>query len=251
MCRQLAYVGPPVTLASVVLDPPHSLLRQSYAPREQSHGVVNADGFGVGWYAPSVRSEPARYRTCSPIWSDLSFASFAPVVTTPALVASVRSASPPNPVEASGVAPFTSGPWLFAHNGAVEGYRSGPDGRYGVRPALTALVSQDRLAGLDGASDSELLFALTLDHFDSGDSPEVALTKTVAAVRDVAPARLNLMLCDGKSITATACGESLYVRQAEGQATVASEPLEDGAWEKLPDDSLVTASPASVKVSKL
>lgn len=251
MCRHLAYIGPPVTLASLVLDPPHSLLHQSYAPREQSHGVVNADGFGVGWYVPEVRSEPARYRNGSPIWSDTSFASFAPVVSTPALVASVRSASPPSPIESSGVAPFTSGRWLFTHNGAVEGYRTGPDGRLGLRRQLSALVSQDRLAGLDGAADSELLFALTLDHLDAGDSPEVALTETVRKVRDIGAARLNLILCDGESIAATACGESLYVEHAEGQVTVASEPLDGGAWESVPHESVVVARPAGVKVSKL
>ncbi len=33
MCRHLAYLGPPVPLAALLLDPPHSLLRQSWAPR--------------------------------------------------------------------------------------------------------------------------------------------------------------------------------------------------------------------------
>ncbi|PLW72317.1 class II glutamine amidotransferase, partial [Streptomyces sp. DJ] len=51
MCRHLAYLGPAVALREVVTDPPHSLLRQSWAPRRQRHGTVNADGFGVGWYA--------------------------------------------------------------------------------------------------------------------------------------------------------------------------------------------------------
>ena len=62
MCRHLAYLGPPVTLASLLYDPPHSLLRQSWAPRMQRHGTVNADGYGVGWYQPDVRPEPARVR---------------------------------------------------------------------------------------------------------------------------------------------------------------------------------------------
>jgi glutamine amidotransferase len=29
MCRHLAYLGPPVTLASLVLDPDHSIYEQS------------------------------------------------------------------------------------------------------------------------------------------------------------------------------------------------------------------------------
>ena len=51
MCRHVAYLGPPVPLRELLVDPPHSLLRQSWAPRRQLHGRMNADGFGVGWYA--------------------------------------------------------------------------------------------------------------------------------------------------------------------------------------------------------
>ena len=53
MCRHLAYLGPPVTLAALLLDPPHGLLHQSYAPADmRGGGTVNADGFGAGWYPP-------------------------------------------------------------------------------------------------------------------------------------------------------------------------------------------------------
>lgn len=251
MCRHLAYIGPPVTLASLVLEAPHSLLRQSYQPREQAHGVVNADGFGVGWYEPSIRAEPARYRQTAPIWADASFASFAPLVRSTAIVASVRSATPPNPVEASGVAPFTSGRWLFAHNGAVEGYRSRENGRQDVRTALSSLVTPTRLAGLDGSSDSELLFAFTLDRLDAGEDLSSALTQTVSAVLGLTSARLNLIASDGESAAATACGDTLYVHESAGAVTLASEPLDEGGWRRVPDGSLVVASPAGVEVSKL
>src|SRR5437763_14306615 len=118
MCRHLAYLGPPVTLEELVLTPEHSLLQQSYAPRFQRHGTVNADGFGVGWWQPDRRPEPARYRTARPMWTDRSFASLAGVVTASAVVAAVRSATPPSPAEESGCAPFTAGPRLFSPNGA-------------------------------------------------------------------------------------------------------------------------------------
>ena len=48
MCRHLAWLGRPRSLASLVLEPPSSLLVQSYAPRRQRYGTVNADGWGVG-----------------------------------------------------------------------------------------------------------------------------------------------------------------------------------------------------------
>ncbi|MFY9776611.1 MAG: class II glutamine amidotransferase, partial [Trebonia sp.] len=59
MCRHLAYVGPEVSLKSLLIDPPYGLYRQAWAPRMQRHGTVNADGFGIGWYA-SGDPVPAR-----------------------------------------------------------------------------------------------------------------------------------------------------------------------------------------------
>ena len=252
MCRLAAYVGSPVSLASVVLDPPHSLYHQSYAPKLQKRGRVNADGFGVGWYEPEVRPEPARYRSVTPIWADASFASFAPVVRTTALLASVRSATPPNPIEPSGVAPFTSGPWLFAHNGLVEGFRHGSDGREGVRTAMVDLISRSRLAGIDGASDSELIFAFVLDQLDAGATPAAALRSAVSKIRALAPACLNLILTDGTTLTATVSGESLFARSGDGSTTLASEPLsEETGWDRLDEGSLVEATADRVNVSRL
>ncbi|MDH5279095.1 MAG: class II glutamine amidotransferase, partial [Actinomycetota bacterium] len=69
MCRHLAYVGETRTLESLLVTPEHGLVRQSWQPRRQRYGTVNADGFGVGWYAPGVAG-PARYRRDTPIWGD-------------------------------------------------------------------------------------------------------------------------------------------------------------------------------------
>ena len=58
MCRHLAYLGPPRSVRELVVDPPHSLFRQSWEPERQRHGVVNADGFGIGWFAPGDPGRP-------------------------------------------------------------------------------------------------------------------------------------------------------------------------------------------------
>jgi len=55
MCRHLGYLGPPTDLGSLLLQPPHSLLRQSWVPADmRGGGTINADGFGVGWYEDAV-----------------------------------------------------------------------------------------------------------------------------------------------------------------------------------------------------
>ena len=44
--------GPaPRSLGDLLLEPEHGLLTQSYAPRRQRNGLMNADGWGVGFYA--------------------------------------------------------------------------------------------------------------------------------------------------------------------------------------------------------
>lgn len=249
MCRHLAYLGPPATLAEVVVDPPHSLFRQSWEPRLQSSGLVNADGFGVGWY-DSRRPEPARYRAARPIWADSNFASFAGVVTSGAVLATVRGATPPSPVEESSTPPFVAAQWLFSHNGSVEGFAGGAAAR--LRRGLT----DERASGIVGTSDSELLFALALHRLDAGMSLAEAIAATVHCVRDVAPGRLNLLATDGTKIVATRCGDSLFVRTAGGggapAVTVASEPVDsDDGWWEVPEGTLVDASPHGVECQSL
>jgi glutamine amidotransferase len=70
MCRLLGYVGPPCLLQTGLPAPAHSLVVQSYAPKEMTAGLLNADGFGVAWYG-SADPLPLAYRSLLPIWSDL------------------------------------------------------------------------------------------------------------------------------------------------------------------------------------
>ncbi len=244
MCRHLTRLGPPVTLQWLLLDPPHSLLRQSWAPRHQDVGRINADGFGVGWYDRARRGEPARYRTSRPMWADRSFASLAGLVASGAVMASVRAATPPSPVEEAGNAPFTAGHWLFSHNGTVHGFH---EPSTGLRVKLTRLVSERRAGGLEGCSDSEVLFALVLDRLDEGACLGDALADVTAVVLGLTSARLNLMVSDGQGLAATAWGSSLYTLEGTGLATggvlVSSEPCDDEpGWEPVADGSLVVAS---------
>src|SRR6202034_795098 len=78
MCRHLAYLGPTTSLRSLLIDPPHSLYRQAWAPRRQRHGTVNGDRFGGGRYADGD-PVPARYRRGGPMWGDPSLPDIARV----------------------------------------------------------------------------------------------------------------------------------------------------------------------------
>lgn len=233
MCRHLAYLGPPVPLATLVLDPPYGLHRQSFAPRMQAAGRINADGFGVGWYAEE-HPRPARYRRAQPIWTDASFASVAEVVASGCVLAAVRAATPGFPIEESATAPFTAQRWLFSHNGALADWED-------VEPPMA----------LEARVDSAALWALTLHRLRGGSPLGEALTATLVDVLEVTTGRLNLLLTDGESIAATAYGDTLFVRQQAG-IVLASEPFDDASgWREVPPGSLVTAGPDGVAVTPL
>lgn len=246
MCRLVAYLGPPVSLEAVLVDPPHSLYHQAYAPRDQVSGTVNADGFGVGWYDHARRAEPAVHKTARPMWADRSFQSFGGIVAAPALLAVVRGATAPAPVEDSGAQPFASGRWLFGHNGAVEGFRTG------VASQLRRRLSTERESQILSSSDSEVLFALVLDRLDAGADPATAVSEVVALVEGHAGGRLNLVLTDGHRLVATRSGDALSVRTDDSAVVVASEPFDDGtAWRPVPDRHLLDATARTLAIHSL
>ena len=245
MCRHLAYLGPSATLRSVLIDPPHGLYRQAWAPRRQRHGTVNADGFGVGWYAPGD-PVPARYRRPVPIWGDESFADVARVTSTTALLAAVRSATVGTDPGTAAAAPYAAGGWLFSHNGVLAGW---PESA----AALAATLPAGALLGLEARVDSALLWALVRQRLEAGQPAAAALARTVAAVRAAGlDGRFNFLLTDGRVIAATAAGDTLFWRRRDGAVVVASEPGDDEpGWAEVPGDSVLTATEGQVTVTPL
>ncbi|MER5447513.1 ergothioneine biosynthesis protein EgtC [Streptomyces sp. NPDC002764] len=246
MCRHLAYLGPQETLGALLVEPAHSLYRQSWAPRHQRYGTVNADGFGVGWYAEGD-PVPARYRRAGPIWADLSFADLARVVRGGALLAAVRDATLSGADAEAAAAPYTAGPWLFSHNGAVRGWPQS------LALLVERLPAVDVLS-LEARNDSALVWALVLARLRDGDDEGQALADTVLEVAEAAPgSRLNLLLTNGESITATTWGDTLWYLSRPGRGTVvASEPYDDNPhWQEVPDRTLLAASGTDVLLTPL
>ncbi|MFF6785289.1 ergothioneine biosynthesis protein EgtC [Streptomyces sp. NPDC012510] len=246
MCRHIAFLGPSSPLGRILVDPPHALLRQSWAPRRQRHGTVNADGFGVGWYAEGDPA-PARYRRAGPIWGDLSFADLARVVRTEALLAAVRDATVPGADNEAAAAPYAAGPWLFSHNGAVAGWPRS------LAPLAAGLPAVEVLS-MEARNDSALVWALVLNRLRAGDEEGQALADTVLEVSRAAPgSRLNLLLTNGDTIAATAWGDTLWYRAGPGRSTVvASEPYDDDPhWVEVPDRTLLAASRTDVLLTPL
>jgi glutamine amidotransferase len=246
VCRHLAYIGPPATLSSLVLEPSHGLLRQSYAPADmRAGGTINADGFGAGWY-PEPGAAAARYRSAAPIWSDTSFAALAAATCSGAVLAAVRSATVGMPVTETAAAPFAEGRWLFSHNGVVRGWP------HSVADLAAVLPVADLLT-LDAPTDAALLWALVRHRLRAGAGPAAVLADVVTAVAVAAPgSRLNLLLTDGTGIWGTAWDHALSVRTDAASALVASEPIDTTpTWTEVPDRHLVVARPGHCHVTAL
>ena len=233
MCRHLAYVGTPIAVSEPLLDASHALVRQAQNPQYQLSGDDNPDGFGVVWYEGGT-SHPGRYRTTMPMWLQPGLANAFVGVHARALVAAARLASPGIPIDVASNAPFVSGHWSFSLNGQIEGFTDG----IGVK--LRSGLSPQRHDGIEGATDSEVLFAMTLDRLDRGAPPAEALVDAIHAVEAITHGRLNCVLNDGHQVVATAVGNSLFARTG----WAASEPIDDHPeWVRIPDRSVVSLAP--------
>ncbi|HEY0559251.1 MAG TPA: ergothioneine biosynthesis protein EgtC [Frankiaceae bacterium] len=229
MCRHVGYLGEPIALGALVYEPASGLERQSWAPRLQEHGTVNADGFGVGWYVPG-RATPARYRRAVPLWADANLRSIAPTIASGCIVAAVRSATIGMPIEETATAPFQLGDVLFSHNGLVD-----PD----ALRHLLMLEGPDAVLP-DSPCDSAQVAALLGTRVHDGVPLLAAVASLVADIAAIAPtARLNLLAASGSELVATRWGDTLWNLATPTGVTLASEPLDDRpGWAEIPDRTL-------------
>lgn len=212
-------------VSSLVLDPPSGLLVQSYSPRRQQHGTINADGWGVGFFDQGVR----RWRSDKPLWGDASFASVAPALRSDCFVAAVRSATVGMPIEPSASAPFSDGSWLLSHNGIVD------------RAVLPASATAE--STVDSAVLAAHIFERGMD----------ALGSTVADVGARDPgARLNILAANGSVLLATTWGDTLFSLRRDDGIVLASEPYDDDpCWRDIPDRHLVEVADGTLTLTPL
>jgi glutamine amidotransferase len=210
----------------LLFDAPHALVRQARAPRFQTAGPDNPDGWGVAWGADPI----ARYRSAEPMWDDTGFAG---TEVASSVLAAARYASTGSPRDGRNSAPFVADEWSFSLNGYVAGFREG------FGDDLRSRLTPRRAQAIEGDTDSEVVFALILDQMDVGVPPGEALADVARLVRIESTGALNLLMTDGHRIFATVIGNSLFLRAGEG-LLVASEPLDDrGSWLEIDNGSLV------------
>lgn len=250
MCRLLGYLGFPVQLEKLISLPEHSLIIQSYQPREMTSGVVNADGFGLGWYHRDQDTLPYIYKNILPIWNDVNLPSLSRYVESGCVLAYVRSATPPNPVDYSNCQPFTQDRILFIHNGFIHNFRQSL-----YRP-IRNFLSDEIYQLITGTTDSEHIFALILNEFQNNFNTSLteALQQTLVFLTDLAKKyhvyfSANIILSDGKQLVASRYSNrhpapTLYWLNNNplypDGVFIASEPIFQGDWHSCSEGSIIT-----------
>ncbi|MBD1942394.1 ergothioneine biosynthesis protein EgtC [Coleofasciculus sp. FACHB-712] len=250
MCRILGYLGSPILLDCLLSKPEHSLIVQSYEPREMTSGVVSADGFGIGWYHAQKETDPFIYKNLLPIWGDTNVSNLSRYIESGCVLANVRSATTGQSVDLSNCQPFRSERLLFTHNGAIKNFRKT------LYKPIRSRLSDEIYQSVDGTTDSEHMFALFLNELASnpGMSLEKALYKTLMTLTELAdayhtPISANIIVTDGHRMVASRFAQgtnvpSLYWLRDDPifpeAVAIASEPLFTGNWIGFPEQSMIS-----------
>lgn len=244
MCRLFAYSGPPRDLAPFLLG--EGSLEALACEHNDGWGLATWDA-GVA----RVRKEPVAADAPKSGWRATVAATRAPLV-----LAHIRKGSTGR-VTIENTHPFSSGPWAFAHNGTIQGMDS-------ARAALLAEIEPSVRAGVRGATDSEVAFAMFLNRLLA--YPEGLRTRLEDALpalvyvarrlrRDLPgtveePTKTTFLAGNGDGILGTRWIRELFVYQGEDFAVVASEPVGpkvDG-WREVVDGATVVLQGGRVRV---
>jgi glutamine amidotransferase len=208
------HAAEPVGVAELLRDAPRSLRQLS---------TEHSDGWGV-----AIRHDAwtvHRSTACAALCPQ--FDAVVGTLQTRLLIAHVRKKTV-GPTSLANTHPFRRGDFVFAHNGTVA-----------VAP-LAARSSTARLAEIEGATDSESLFAFILTHIDEAGDVErgvAAAVRELHAIRDLGAA--SFLLSCGTRLYAHRLGRTLFTLARGTTTLVASEPLSAEPWVEIPERGLV------------
>lgn len=253
MCRLTAYLGYEISLAEFLLEPEHSLVKQSWAPKEMQEATINADGYGVAWLSNNI---PCLYKNVLPIWSDTNLESLGRSLNSPLWLANVRSATPGQGISETNTQPFTKENLIFTHNGCFKPFDKD------VKSRLLEYLSNDIKTEITGNSDSLYLFALLQQHLLKEENVSNAIINMMQDLKTVCgndvSALLNFIISDGVSLYACRhavnnTSPSLYYSLNQSCVKIASEPLNNtDDWISFSEDSLISFNTSGIiKISNL
>ena len=207
----------PVGVAELLRDAPRSLCKL-------------ATEHGDGWGVALMDLEWSIYRSTSSAATCAHYDEIVSALRARMLVAHIRKKTV-GETSIKNTHPFRRGNFVFAHNGTVK------------TDALVARSSQARLAEIEGATDSEKLFAFVLTHVDEAGDVARGVTAAVRELHAIAElGAATFLLSCGARIYAHRLGRTLFTHARTDATLVASEPLGPD-WTEVPERTVVVLEP--------
>lgn len=277
MCRFTFYQGRPIRIGSLITEPDHSLINQSFNALERDE-PLNGDGFGLGWYNHHISDEPATFKSVTPAWNNRNLLQLSRITESTCIMAHVRAATQGLQVAESNCHPFTYKQYAFMHNGDIGGFSK-------IRRKLLESLSDEAFNQIKGSTDSEHFFAVLQDELikrdtlDFHDQMSSSLMATIRKVMDLCTSMhvnehsyINAVLTNGHLAVAVRFttdqpeeADSLYLNigrkyvceegvcsmidpgENEKAVIISSEPLSnDPGWETIPVNSMVVVNEGRV-----
>ncbi len=213
MCRMLGYLGDPVLLDELIVQPDNSLIHQTTNARMLS--MLNLAGFGFAAWDDGMADAhlPLTFHSTQVAVLDPNLRGLARKLRVRSLVAHLRGV----PLDGSAVInqqslhPFSmpGSPLVLAHNGDLHQFGA-------MRFALAEYLKPEIARRVSALTDSAWLHALILSQFDDPAGPFTAdeifdaVQRALSIVRKVREregihhsSSVNLTLCDGRNLVAT------------------------------------------------
>ena len=213
MCRMLGYVGDPVLLDDLVMQPDNSLMHQVTNPQMLSE--PNLAGFGIaGWDDGMADAHlPLCFRSTNVATLDPNLRALARKLRVRALVAHVRGVSDDGSADVNqqNLHPFQfpGSPVVMAHNGDLANFEN-------MRFAMLEYLTPAARAAIRGNNDSAWLHALIVSQLEDPAGPVAvdemyrAAGRSLSILREIraregisTSSAVNLIISDGQSLLAT------------------------------------------------
>ncbi|MEQ8474455.1 MAG: class II glutamine amidotransferase [Marinoscillum sp.] len=277
MCRFTFYQGRPIRIGSLITEPDHSLINQSFNALERDE-PLNGDGFGLAWYNMSITPIPAFFKSVTPAWNNRNLLELSRITESTCIMAHVRAATQGLLVAETNCHPFGFRQYAFMHNGDIGGFHH-------IRRKIVQSLSDDAFESLKGSTDSEHFFCMLQDELqrrdglDPHDQMSSALMATIKKIMKIIEeagvedhSYMNMVLTNGELAVAVRFttdlpkhADSLYLNigrkyvcedgvcsmidpgDREKAVIISSEPLSsDPGWESIPVNSMVVVKDGRV-----
>lgn len=249
MCRFVAFSGQKnVDVSPLLLKVKNSLLQQS---KSDESGRPNPDGWGLA-YQDNARLRIVK--SAAPAYRDEKFIREAQNINSRLVFAHVRRRSH-GIVHVTNSHPFTSGKWMFMHNGAIPNLK-----RFKVR--LRKRLPKEIILETTGTTDSEFLFKYFLLLLEKKADCDVTSALNIIyniiheILEIVDPSELeqlalNFLLTNCEYIIGYRRHRSLYYCHSNGGTIISSEPLGiEASWNEVPENHfIISLHPGDVKIA--